>query len=232
MNLRSLQQALESAVQPHDSLAHPFYRAWGEGALTRGDLGWYAAQYRHSVEALPALLRSALEGTADVQTGAGLSRNLDEEEGRMGEAHARLWEQFARAVGAETEAPVPETRASMEQLRGLVEGGEVSALAALWAYERQTARVSETKLAGLRGYGIEAPEALAFFRIHQELDVHHAQDLLEGLARACQRTGASVEDAGAAAAASARAQWLFLDGVERRRHPERGPAPEASHRTR
>jgi pyrroloquinoline-quinone synthase len=217
MDLRSLQQALESAVQPHDTLTHPFYRAWTDGTLTREDLGWYAAQYRHSVEALPALLRGALQRTSDAQTRAGLRRNLEEEEGGTGEAHGQLWEQFARAVGAEEEAPLAETRASMDRLTELVEGGEVSALAGLWAYEAQTARVSETKLAGLRRYGIEAPDAVAFFRVHRELDVHHAQDLLEGLARACQRTGASVEDACAAATASARAQWLFLDGVERRR---------------
>jgi pyrroloquinoline-quinone synthase len=217
MDLRSLQQALESAVQPHDTLTHPFYQAWTDGTLTREDLGWYAAQYRHSVEALPALLGGALQRTADDQTRAGLLRNLDEEEGRIGQAHAQLWEQFAQAVGAEEEAALPETGLSMDRLTELVEGGEVSALAALWAYEAQTARVSQTKLAGLRRYGVEAPEAVAFFRVHQELDVHHAQDLLEGLVRACQRTGASLDDACVAAAASARAQWLFLDGVERRR---------------
>ena len=217
MNLRSLQQALELAVQPHDTLTHPFYRAWSDGRLTRDDLAWYAAQYRHSVEALPELLRSARRRTEDAETRSGLGRNLDEEEGRVGEPHARLWEGFARAVGAEEERPLPETQASMDRLAELVEAGEVSALAALWAYEAQTARVSESKLAGLRRYDIEAPEAVGFFRVHQELDLHHAQDLLEGLGRACQRTGASVDDACAAATAAARAQWLFLDGVERRR---------------
>jgi pyrroloquinoline quinone (PQQ) biosynthesis protein C len=216
MNLQSLQQALEDAVQPLDTLTHPFYRAWTEGMLTGEALAWYAAQYRHSVEALPELLGGALARTADPETRAGLRRNLDEEEGRVGTAHARLWAQFSRAVGAEEEAPLAETEGSRERLAELVEAGEVSALAALWAYERQTARVSETKRAGLRLYGIEAPEAVAFFQVHQELDVHHAQDLLEGLGRACAR-GGSVDEACAAAKASAQAQWLFLDGVERLR---------------
>ena len=133
MDLRTLEQALEATLAPHALLTHPFYRAWSEGCLTRGDLALYAEQYRHSVQALPALLEVAEAGTADAATRSSLQRNLDEEEGRIGPAHAALWEQFASAVGAAQAEPLPE----IERPPGATEawGATRSRVAALWAYE-------------------------------------------------------------------------------------------------
>jgi pyrroloquinoline-quinone synthase len=215
VDLPTLEQALEAALAPHALLTHPFYRAWSEGCLSRGDLAGYAEQYRHSVAALPGHLEAARASTEDGQTRASLQRNLDEEEGRIGPAHGLLWEQFAGAVGsaASTEA-LPETDEARRALNEAMGDDEVCRLAALWAYEVQTARVAETKEVGLRHYGVDAPEALAFFRIHGALDVHHARELLEGLGRALGR-GGSLEQATGAVVRSAQAQWRFLDGVER-----------------
>jgi len=92
----------------------------------------------------------------------------------------------------------------------------VTALATLWAYEVQTARVADTKEKGLRRYGVDSPAALRFFRLHGELDVHHARGLRESLER-CLERGASLEAATAAVERSSRAQWQFLNGVERLR---------------
>lgn len=215
VDLRTLEQALEASLAPHALLTHPFYRAWSEGCLSREDLACYAEQYRHSVAALPGLLQTAHAGTMDAGTRASLNRNLDEEEGRVGPAHAQLWEQFARAVGAANAAEVlPETAEARAGLRAAMGDGEVSQLAALWAYEVQTARVAETKECGLRRYGVDGAEALAFFRMHGALDVHHARELLESLRRALGRAG-TLQQATEAVARSAQAQWRFLDGVER-----------------
>ncbi|HZW90436.1 MAG TPA: iron-containing redox enzyme family protein [Myxococcaceae bacterium] len=213
----SLEQALQAALAPRDLLTHPFYQAWSAGELRAEDLARYAEQYRFQVAALPELLRRARALTHDADTQADLSRNLDDEEGRSGVAHARLWEAFGTAVGAAAEAsPLPETRAAAESLAALVGEDEVTALAALWAYEVQTARVADTKETGLRRYGVDSPVALRFFRLHGELDVHHARGLLESLER-CVARGASVEAAKAAVERSAQAQWTFLDGAERLR---------------
>jgi len=213
----TLEQVLEAALAPRNLLTHPFYKAWTAGELRAEDLARYAEQYRFQVTALPELLRRARALTSDAEAQADLSRNLDDEEGRTGTAHARLWEAFGAAVGAAAEAaPLPETRASAEALAALVGENEVTALAALWAYEVQTARVADTKESGLRSYGIDSPAALRFFRLHGELDVHHARGLLQSLERALAR-GASVESARSAVERSARAQWEFLDGAERLR---------------
>ena len=167
--------------------------------------------------ALPELLRRAGSLSRDAEAQAELSRKLDEEEGRTGVAHARLWEAFGAAVGAAAESsPLPETRASAESLAALVGEDELTALTALWAYEVQTARVADTKEKGLRCYGVDSPAALRFFRLHGELDVHHARGLLEGIER-CLARGASLEAARVAVERSSQAQWTFLDGAERLR---------------
>jgi pyrroloquinoline-quinone synthase len=213
----TLEQALQAALAPRDLLTHPFYQAWSAGDLRAEDLARYAEQYRFQVAALPELLRRARSLSRDAETGAELSRNLDDEEGRTGVAHARLWESFGAAVGAAAESsPLPETRASAESLAALVGEDEVTALAALWAYEVQTARVADTKEKGLRCYGVDSPAALRFFRLHGELDVHHARGLLEGIER-CLARGASLEAARVAVERSSQAQWTFLDGAERLR---------------
>ena len=212
-----LEQALQAALAPRDLLTHPFYQAWSAGELRAEDLARYAEQYRFQVTALPELLRRARSLICDADTEAELSRNLDDEEGRTGVAHALLWEAFGAAVGAAAEAsPLPETRAAAESLAALVGEDEVSALAALWAYEVQTARVADTKETGLKCYGVDSPAALRFFRLHGDLDVHHARGLLGSIER-CLARGASLEAAKAAVERSARAQWTFLDGAERLR---------------
>jgi pyrroloquinoline-quinone synthase len=220
---QELRERLQGAVAAHDTLMHPYYRAWTEGALTVADLRAYAAQYRHQVEALPSLLRGALAQAQDEQARASLQRNLSEEEGAegRGEAHLELWLRFVEALGCSRAEALDSpahamTRESGAELRAAVAQGEVEALAALWAYEAQTARVAGEKRAGLsQRYGLRDARALSFFSLHEELDLHHRDELEAALHAACARHGqGAVERACAAAERSARAQWRFLDGAE------------------
>jgi pyrroloquinoline-quinone synthase len=199
----TLESSLQAAVEKHDLLCHPFYQAWSMGTLRLPELARYAAQYRYQVQALPSLLRAARDGSTDAEAKAALQRNLDEEEGREGPAHAELWDRFAAALQSRPEAPQATTRESAEKLEALCAAGEVEALAALWTYEMQTARVSKTK------YGVSEH---GFFALHEQLDVHHAGDLLAALERRCGTDSALLERAIAAARKSAQAQWRFLDG--------------------
>lgn len=213
--MSTLESRLFAAVQPHDLLTHPFYQAWNMGSLTRRDLAGYAAQYRHQVDALPALLSAARDASPDAETRASLQRNLDEEEGRKGPAHAALWGRFSDALDARAEAPAAETAASHAALAKLCAEGEVEALGALWAYELQTQRVAKTKREGLtQRYGVSE---VSFFSLHEELDQHHAAELLAALERRCAGDAALEARACDAAQRSAKAQWLFLDGAESRR---------------
>jgi len=219
MDLVSLEQRLSDAVAPHDLLCHPFYEAWSRGELTVRDLRGYAAQYAHQVRALPGLLEGALVRCENEESRRALARNLDEETGKDGAPHAELWARFADGLGdARDEAPLAETIEAVDALRALAQGGDVDALAALWCYEMQTAKVSRTKLEGLaKFYGLSDDHAVSFFTLHERLDVHHAADLLAAVARATNGDESLVSRACERAADAARAQWRFLDGVERRR---------------
>ncbi len=208
----TLELRLRAAVEPHDLLCHPFYQAWSAGSLTRRDLARYAAQYRYQVKSLPSLLEAARDAAADGASREALDRNLAEEEGREGPAHAALWERFAASLDARPEEPLAQTRASGDALREIAGEGNVEALAALWAYEMQTARVAKTKREGLtQRYGVDE---VSFFSLHEQLDVHHAADLLAAIERACDGSPALERRACSAAARSAQAQWLFLDGAQ------------------
>lgn len=234
MDLDLLERRLLAAVAPHDLLAHPYYQAWSRGELTPADLRAYAGQYRHQIDALPRFLGIALEASGDAIARAALRQNLDEEQGREPQgaiAHRELWLRFAEGIGALREdvlfeEPHEETAEAAESLRALIAEGELPALAGLWAYERQAANVSRTKLTGLvERYGVTDRRALSFFAVHKELDLQHAADLLAAVARACAGAGdaaaveARVEEACRSAARAARAQGRFLDGVEGRRTP-------------
>ena len=205
----NLLPTLEAAVAAHDLLAHPFYRAWSMGQLTHADLRAYAAQYQHQVDALPALLAAAYEQCDDPAARDVLKRNLEEEQ-----SHPALWARFAAALGAGPAAADAETSESAAALGRAVGAGEIDALATLWSYERQTARVAQTKREGLETrYDIHE---VAFFALHEKLDVHHAAELLEVLERRCD-SEADARRAAEAAARGAAAQWHFLDGAEKRR---------------
>ncbi len=205
----NLLPTLEAAVAAHDLLTHPFYRAWSMGQLTHEDLRAYAAQYQHQVDALPALLVAAREQCSDVAAQKVLAQNLEEER-----SHPALWARFAEALGAGPSAADTETIESAAALGRAVGLGEIDALATLWAYERQTARVAQTKREGLQTrYDVHE---VTFFALHEQLDVHHAAELLAVLESRCA-SEADVQRAAEAAARSAAAQWHFLDGAEKRR---------------
>ena len=237
MDLALLERRLAAAVAPHDLLTHPYYLAWNMGELTRGDLRAYAVQYRHQVDALPVLLAQARAQAQDSATVDALDRNLSEELGQIALQvlpddaalpHRELWLRFAEGMGATREEVLgseadPSTEAAVEGLHAVVRDGSVEALAALWAYEMQTAKVSRTKREGLVGrYGVTDARTLSFFAAHEALDVLHAADLLSAVARASAastpaKVEANVRRACDAASRSAKAQWIFLDGAQARR---------------
>jgi pyrroloquinoline-quinone synthase len=179
-----------------DVLKHPFYERWECGELTRGELSFYAGEYRHAVVALARAAATAGEP----------------EHAREEAEHVALWDDFAAALDAPLDrAPTRET-AACASAWAPTDG--YAALAVLYAVESAQPAISRTKLAGLvEHYGFDADDPAAeYFRLHAERDVEHARQAREALAGA---PPARVGELAAVAERALEANWRLLDGVQR-----------------
>jgi pyrroloquinoline-quinone synthase len=200
---------LDAVRERWNVLRHPFYQRWSEGELSREELAFYAAEYRHAVVALA----EASEAAADAcqrELRAELGEHAREER-----AHVELWDRFADELEAETDrAPLPETTECARAWRAASDALE--GMAVLYAVEASQPAISQTKLEGLtEHYGVTpGSPATGYFAVHSERDHEHAARsravLEERLAEVDQdRLVELAEDA-------LRGNWLLLDGVERR----------------
>jgi len=212
-----LLDAIDAALEERNMLKHPFYRAWNQGALTRKMLQDYACQYYHFVKEFPRMVSAVHSNTPVYSIRLELLQNLmDEELGS--ENHPALWMRFANAVGAATDEvllvnPLPETRALVDTMMDICRNGSFQeGIAALHAYEAQIPEVSRVKIQGLKEfYGISEPEAVKFFSVHEEADVHHSRSEREMLRQsALAELQSKVYQA---TVRTAQALWKFLDGV-------------------
>lgn len=169
---------LDAAIAEKNLLHHPFYQDWQAGKLSRKALQLYASQYYRHVEAFPAHLR-VLAARTDGDLREIVRENLAEEEDPNG-SHPKLWRDFAAALGVQEDditccPALPGTQAVVQTFREICGDRPVAeAVAALYAYESQVPEIATTKIAGLKDfYGINQPEALAYFTVHEEADKAH-----------------------------------------------------------
>jgi pyrroloquinoline-quinone synthase len=209
---------LDSAVAGRNLLDHPFYRAWTAGELSIERLKNYVVQYYRHVAAFPRYLSALHSRCNDIETRQAILENLIDEE-RGAENHPELWLRFAEALGVPrgdvlAAAPIPAASALVETFDRLAQTRPLSAgLAALYVYESQTPKVAAAKINGLRRfYGIDDARGLAFFRIHQEADVYHAETVARLVEQHC--AGAADErEALKGANAALGALWSMLSAV-------------------
>jgi pyrroloquinoline-quinone synthase len=178
MSNSELLPRLDAAIAVKNLLKHPFYQDWQAGKLTRKALQLYASQYYRHVEAFPAHLR-VLAARTDGDLRKIVEENLAEEESPDG-SHPQLWRDFANALGVPEDditccPALPGTQGVVQTFREICGDRPVAeAVAALYAYESQVPEISATKIEGLKKYyGIQSPEALAYFTVHEETDKAH-----------------------------------------------------------
>ena len=170
---------LRDAVMEYSMLKHPFYVAWTEGKLSKAVLREYAKQYYAHVSAFPTYVSGVHSRCEDLSIRQELLENLIEEE-RGAENHPELWLRFAEAFGVTREDVraadlLPSTKDSVRSFQSLTQSADYrEGLAALLAYESQIPEVAQTKREGLKNfYGIEDERAVAFFRVHESIDILH-----------------------------------------------------------
>jgi pyrroloquinoline-quinone synthase len=203
--VKGIWERIEAARERWNVLEHPFYLRWSAGELSREELAGYSGQYRHATEAIARLSTLAADSAPEPQR-AELRRHAAEEV-----EHVELWDGFVRAVGGDSDAE-PNSETADCVAAWTADDGFATSLVRLYAIESGQPAVSRTKREGLAAhYAIEGGEGNAYFRLHEKLDVEHAEADRE-LIQAHLET--EDEDALVAAAESAfRANWRLLDGV-------------------
>jgi len=198
---------LDDIGKRHDVLRHPFYVRWSEGTLTQPELAYYAGQYRHAVVALADAAGSAARSPEAGPDAPALARHAAEEHDHVG-----LWDAFVLAVSGDPDAdPSEETRACASAWAGDDSRPLLRTLTAMYAIESAQPAISATKQTGLaRHYGIAEAE---YFSVHRQLDVEHAADARELIAR--RLDGADEQALLDSARDVLEANWSLLDGVER-----------------
>jgi pyrroloquinoline-quinone synthase len=202
---KSVWQRIEKSRARHNVLEHPFYARWSAGELTGEELAKYAGQYRHATEALARLCQQAAD-RAPAEHRDEIAAHAAEEE-----AHVGLWDGFVEAAGGETGAePTPETAECVTAWTA--PDGHLAQLARMYAIESGQPETSRGKREGLaRFYGIDGGPGSEYFRVHEQADRAHAEEVRRLIEDAMAPAD---EDAVVEAAASAfRANWRLLDGV-------------------
>ncbi len=207
---------LDREIQRRHLLKHPFYQAWSQGTLSREVLQDYASQYYHFESRFPRYVAETYAHLEDPRDRRVLLENLTDEEGRE-PTHPELWLRFTRALGLPrgkvVSGPVaPQTRKLLETYEHLThDGSAVEGLSALYAYESIFPEVATEKSRGLKAfYGLRAPGAHEFFRVHAEADVEHSAAERGVLARALQHNPASLPAAQRATRRTVGSWWDFL----------------------
>jgi pyrroloquinoline-quinone synthase len=217
MSSSSVLDRVDAQIQTRSILRHPFYVAWQAGTLTGEQLATYATLYWPHITAFPTYLENAVAQASDPVTRAELEDNLNDERHNP-KPHAELWLDFAAGVGANrqtvTKGPVhPAARRLVETITNLTRRNLASGIGALYAYESQQPEVSAQKIDGLRQhYDVTAPEALAYFHLHAEMDLTHRASERAALAKSLD-LGATPEGVEQAVNQTLDAYWGLLDGV-------------------
>jgi pyrroloquinoline-quinone synthase len=208
---------LDRIVRERHLLKHPFYQAWSHGELSLSTLRDYAGQYYHFESNFPRFVGATYARLTDPKARRTLLENLVDEEGRS-PTHPELWVHFARGLGLSGRAvrdgaPTPATRALCRTYeRCTLEGSAAQGLGALYAYESIFPEIAQEKSRGLRAfYGIRAPSAHEFFRVHATADVAHAAAERRLLRTEMARSSSAARGAATATRSAIGAWWSFLD---------------------
>ncbi|QDI88656.1 pyrroloquinoline quinone biosynthesis protein PqqC [Candidatus Nitrosopumilus sp. SW] len=166
-------QKIDEMIEERSLLKHPFYQAWSDGKLTKESLAGYSKEYFQLVKEVPSFMAPIID-KAPESVVKELVENQQEESD-----HIKPWIAFAGELGISEEellsySGLPKTRKAVSDLNELMNTFE-SGACAMYAFEKEIPKISQTKLDGLAEfYGMTSEEATEYFKLHTEADIRHA----------------------------------------------------------
>ena len=199
-------QKIDEMLEERSLLKHPFYQMWSDGKLTKESLAGYSKEYFQLVKAVPEFMAPIIE-KAPNSVIAELIENQQEESD-----HIKPWISFAGELGISEDelisySGLDKTNKAVSDLDQLMNTYD-SGACAMYAFEKEIPKISQTKLDGLSEfYQITNERATEYFKLHTEADIRHAASWRNILEKSNADTSNLVE----VAEKSVSAQNLLLD---------------------
>jgi pyrroloquinoline-quinone synthase len=201
-DMSPFRKRLEDAVNARHSRMNPFTEQWVKGALSRDQLGAWAAQHYQYVSQFPRWCATVYGECPDADARDFLLENIVEEE--SGTKHVDLLIRFAETCGV-SRAQVESTR-QLPTTRGLTawcfemshKPFHVAAAGLLVGLESQVPGIYKRNLPPLKTHYGFADHEIEFFAIHIEADEVHGERGYQIVERHCT-TPERQEQAAAAA---------------------------------
>ena len=169
----SLIKRIDQIIEDKSLLKHPFYEMWSDGKLELDSLKGYSKEYYQLVKQVPQFMEPMVnDASSDMKD--ELVQNMKEES-----EHIPLWEKFAGSMGISESELIPysgleKTNQAVSDLAELMNTFD-SGACAMYAFEKEIPKVSQTKLEGLKEfYGIDTKDATEYFEEHMTADIRHA----------------------------------------------------------
>jgi pyrroloquinoline-quinone synthase len=204
-------EQINAEIEKYSLLKHRFYQLWQEGKLSLDHLKGYSKEYYHLVKTVPLIVQNTLKNNSDPSKEENIRGTLEEEI-----EHVEPWKRFASSLHVSAEdlndhLPDPHTTQSLDNLLEISNASFIEGVAALYAFEKELPKISETKSEGLRKfYGLHDESSHQYFDIHREVDIYHAR-MWENILHDCPKV--MHEKVLNAARVSLKAQNEILDTV-------------------
>ena len=169
----NLIKCIDEMIEERSLLKHPFYEMWSDGKLTLESLSGYSKEYFQLVKAVPQFMSPIID-KAPGDVVPELVANQQEEAD-----HIKPWIKFAGELGVSEDEllkyeGLEKTQKAVSELDSLMSDYE-SGSCAMYAFEKEIPKISQTKLEGLANfYGLTTEDATEYFKLHSEADIRHA----------------------------------------------------------
>ncbi len=164
---------IDDIIEEKSLLKHPFYQMWSDGKLSLESLAGYSKEYFQLVKEVPKFMNPIIENCPKEYQQELIDNQREESE------HIAPWINFANALGIsqhelDNYRGLEKTREAVTNLSVLM-NSFVEGSCAMYAFEKEIPKISQTKLDGLaKFYGITTEEATEYFKLHTEADIRHS----------------------------------------------------------